>query len=896
MLWHGHPAQRALVRWHTAGEVGNGRFGALAATLLPVISSCRPGIPILFPGNFDDVPGNAAGIMQQRNNFWLFLLLSTVILLGWIWFQSQFGEQSDAKKEDQKAEAKPDENKPDEKKPEDNPPPVEPPPAVHNKTTKLVAAAVSALGLNQPLITIALAASAEETARALIEPDSTLTEVATCPLGGDGFYLNAMLTTRGAGVQRLTLTKFQAASWIGLPETTNDNKPVPLELIPDDPIKPSFLMFHYPDPTPSDQDNARPDTTLGERIWKLEKKDTSGSTQHTVVFSTPGPPGYESLTIRKTYTLHAHEYHIDLKIDIEDTKDKGAGERKKFRYQLAGAHGLPIEGGWYTSVFRNALMGVVNSNNVLFRTLDDANKVSYLSGGERVPGPKVQYAAIATQFFTSAVVVSDKQEASAGKGDFLDYARATHESEEKLCFWDGPKKDGKHEIRLVDDRTKLEVELLPRAAESLAKLQAKHGDQLIVNLYRVYRNGNEVYVAEGFRDGTTLKPYLEDISVRVVSNPLTVSAGETITHQFLLYHGPVKVTQLSYVADKAGQVDPALVERYANTLHLSTLTDYPSTTWFAWWSDIIILFTRFMHWLLNLLFTIVPIPGITIILLTGIVRGLMFPISRKQAMTAMRMQELAPELKRVQEKYKNDVQARNQAVMELYRKHNVNPLGGCLPILLQLPIFLGLYFALQESIRFRLAEFLWMRNLAAPDMLIYWSQSIPIISDPNNQGGADKSFFGSLLTMFYLGPYFNILPVLAVAIMLVSQKMMMPPAQDEQQATQQKMMTYMLVFMGLLFYKVAAGLSIYFIATTLWGIAERKFLPKKRPIAPATDGEPPTPPGNAGPRPPQDLSKLNPAQRRKLKAKIKKQEQQPDTTLKKVRDWWEEVLKQAKKK
>ena len=75
--------------------------------------------------------------------------------------------------------------------------------------------------------------------------------------------------------------------------------------------------------------------------------------------------------------------------------------------------------------------------------------------------------------------------------------------------------------------------------------------------------------------------------------------------------------------------------------------------------------------------------------------------------------------------------------MELYRKHGVNPaagLGGCLMLFLQMPIFLGLYFALQESFFFRLEPFLWIQNLAAPDMLFWWSEKIPFISDPSHDG------------------------------------------------------------------------------------------------------------------------------------------------------------------
>ena len=108
-------------------------------------------------------------------------------------------------------------------------------------------------------------------------------------------------------------------------------------------------------------------------------------------------------------------------------------------------------------------------------------------------------------------------------------------------------------------------------------------------------------------------------------------------------------------------------------------------------------------------------------------------------------------------------------------------------------------------------------------MLIWWTERIPIISQPENQGA-----------FLYLGPYFNLLPIIAVTLMIIQQKMLTPPPTDEQQEMQQKMMKYMMVFFGLMFYKVAAGLCMYFIASSLWGVAERKLLPKRRlPACPA---------------------------------------------------------------
>src|SRR5438132_9703923 len=106
-------------------------------------------------------------------------------------------------------------------------------------------------------------------------------------------------------------------------------------------------------------------------------------------------------------------------------------------------------------------------------------------------------------------------------------------------------------------------------------------------------------------------------------------------------------------------------------------------------------------------------------------------------------------------------------------------------------------------------------------MLFWWSESIPWISRPEDHGG-----------MLYLGPYFNLLPVIAVGFMIYQQSKLTPPPADEQQAMQQKMMKYMMIFFGLMFYKVAAGLCIYFITSSIWGLTERKLLPKKKAGAP----------------------------------------------------------------
>ena len=201
--------------------------------------------------------------------------------------------------------------------------------------------------------------------------------------------------------------------------------------------------------------------------------------------------------------------------------------------------------------------------------------------------------------------------------------------------------------------------------------------------------------------------------------------------------------------------------------------------------------------------------GIAIILLTILVRALMFPLGRKQALAAKKMQELQPLLKDIQQKYKDDKEKQTKETFALYKKHGVNPVGGCLPALIQLPIFVGLWQALNTSVALRHATFVelgpvhWIRDLAAPDMLFRFPIEVP-----------------------FLGWWFNVLPLVVVALMLVQTKLFSPPATTPEAEAQQKMMKYMMVFMGVMFYKVPSGLGLYFITSSLWAIGERLLLPK----------------------------------------------------------------------
>lgn len=261
------------------------------------------------------------------------------------------------------------------------------------------------------------------------------------------------------------------------------------------------------------------------------------------------------------------------------------------------------------------------------------------------------------------------------------------------------------------------------------------------------------------------------------------SADDRVEHQYLLFTGPKRQELLAGIG-----AESIMDFGYSNAIASLMLS------------------------LLNLFHRLGASYGVAIILLTVLVRGLMFPISRHQAHNMQRMKELQPKIKEIQQKHAGNKEELGRATMELYRKHNFNPLSGCLPLLLQLPIFIGLYTALSGSVDLRMTPFLWFQNLASPDALFPLGFKMP--------------FFGWTT--------FNLLPVLSAGLMFFQQKMMMPPPADEEQAMQQKMMNYMSVVMGAMFYRVPSGLCLYFIVSSGWGMVERFLLNKLQKSTSAT--------------------------------------------------------------
>jgi len=270
-----------------------------------------------------------------------------------------------------------------------------------------------------------------------------------------------------------------------------------------------------------------------------------------------------------------------------------------------------------------------------------------------------------------------------------------------------------------------------------------------------------------------------DITFRMQSKPRTLSpagqAGDAIDHSYSLFVGPKHQALL----------DPPPFEA-------DKVLDYGSYFGFI---------ARGMHSVLSFLYGIGMPYWLAIISLTVMVRCCLFPLSRKQALSAARMKALQPKLNELKLKYGDEKEKMAKAQMELWRKHDINPLGGCMPLFFQLPVFIGLYTCLNTAVDLRLSSFLWVDNLAAPDALFRMPTKIP-----------------------FLGQDFNLLPCINVVLFLVQQKLFMPPPTDEQQEMQHKMMNVMTIFFAVMFWHVPAGLCMYFVASSMWSIGERKLL------------------------------------------------------------------------
>lgn len=278
-------------------------------------------------------------------------------------------------------------------------------------------------------------------------------------------------------------------------------------------------------------------------------------------------------------------------------------------------------------------------------------------------------------------------------------------------------------------------------------------------------------------------------SQMVNANQTRVAPGATVSQTSRLFAGAKEVETLDMYANAKENAVPLL--------------DY-SIDW-GWFWFLAIPFFWILHWLFGLFGNF----GVAIIGLTIIVRLFMFPIAQKQFASMAQMRAVQPKMKALQERWKDDKPRLQQEMMKLYKDEKVNPLAGCLPILLQIPIFFALYKILMLSIEMRHQPFaLWLKDLSAPDPLTPVNMFGLLPFDPP--------------TFLAIG----VLPILLGITMWLMQKLN-PQPMDEVQKQVFAVMPWFLMFIMAPF---AAGLQLYWVMSNLISIAQQKWLYSRHPI------------------------------------------------------------------
>lgn len=279
--------------------------------------------------------------------------------------------------------------------------------------------------------------------------------------------------------------------------------------------------------------------------------------------------------------------------------------------------------------------------------------------------------------------------------------------------------------------------------------------------------------------------------------PLTSEGGAM---EFRIFSGPLAGTILKKVDEI--YTDPVTGD---NPDYISAQTFHG---WFAFISEP---FAKFLFILMKFFYQITGSWAFSIILLTIALRVMMYPLNAWSTKSMLRMQQIAPEVTAIQEKYKKDPKKAQIEIMGLYRERGINPISGCFPLLIQMPFLIGMFDLLKSTFELRGASFIpgWIDDLAAPDVLFSWNTPI-----------------------FFIGNQFHLLPILLGLVMFLQQRYMSSAPKDptqmtEQQRQQRAMGTVMTVVFAVMFYHFPSGLNIYWLSSMLLGMLQQWWTTKQ---------------------------------------------------------------------
>ncbi len=269
-------------------------------------------------------------------------------------------------------------------------------------------------------------------------------------------------------------------------------------------------------------------------------------------------------------------------------------------------------------------------------------------------------------------------------------------------------------------------------------------------------------------------PATQTTQLQLALPPLSIAPGESVVLNYRIYAGP------------------KIAEAFAEDAQLKQLFFADLWFWMQW-------LCLGLQWLLGALYQLLQSWGLALIALAVVVRLILVPVGiagqRHQAKTQLAQARLKPALERINEEHKDDFDQRHHATKQLYEEHGMSmlaPLTGCLWVLIQIPIFIGLYFVIGESFELRGISFLWMEDLALPDRLLGLGFEIP-----------------------YFGSYLNLLPILMAASQVLVSGQSPPGADPKQVSGQRKAMAIMALVFFFLLYNFPAALMLYWLCTNL---------------------------------------------------------------------------------
>jgi YidC/Oxa1 family membrane protein insertase len=286
------------------------------------------------------------------------------------------------------------------------------------------------------------------------------------------------------------------------------------------------------------------------------------------------------------------------------------------------------------------------------------------------------------------------------------------------------------------------------------------------------------------------KPF--GLQASLVYPGLTLATNQIVQHQIRVYAGPREYRTLA-----------RLGARFKN--RLEAIMDYGG--FFGWFAQLLLSSMNGLH-RLGLSYSL------AVIAITVIIKLLFWPLTNASTRSMKRMAALQPQMKALQEKYRDDPTKMQRKLMEFYKEHKINPMGGCLPVLVQMPVFIGFYQMIQSAIELRGARFLWVCDLSKPDTVYFFT------------------WFNQLNVPI------NLLP-LVMGVTMLWQARLTPPS-PSMDPMQQKIMKYMPLMFLFILYNFSAGLTLYWTVQNLLTIAQMKVTrAKEEPAASTPKGPPP---------------------------------------------------------